>query len=111
MKCKAIGFLVHWITLACFLAMFAEALCVYLAIVVAFDTHVSHIVVKVSLFCWGKISKNLQFTLVQTASRDYMLCFLAKPFMTNSKKNKNPPGTTCCFVSLFAGITKMKHYR
>ena len=35
--------------------MFAEALSVYLAIVVVFDTHVSHIVVKVALFCWGKI--------------------------------------------------------
>ena len=55
-ECKAIGFLVHWITLACFFAMFAEALSVYLAIVIVFDSHVSHIVTKVALFCWGNYS-------------------------------------------------------
>jgi hypothetical protein len=43
-------------TLACFFAMFAEALSVYFAIVIVFDSHVSHIVVKVALFCWGKFS-------------------------------------------------------
>eukprot|EP00116_Pleurobrachia_bachei_P013844 sb/3474106/ len=51
--CRLIGVFVHWSTLCVFLAMLLEALTVYMAIVVVFNSHISNIVIKAATAVWG----------------------------------------------------------
>ena len=55
--CQLLGVALHFMIVAVFLAMFIESLNLYLALVLVFGGHVSHILLKVIVLNWGERHK------------------------------------------------------
>lgn len=59
--CAFVGALLQYFFLATFLLMGAEAINLYMKLVVVLGSNIQHFVIKVSVLCWGKNNGSIQY--------------------------------------------------
>ena len=61
--CAIVSIMLHYFMLVVFMVMAAEAVNLYLKLVVVLGHNISHYVIKVTVICWGKLNNDLTIIL------------------------------------------------